>query len=124
MAKLKNLTEAMILDDVRTGQDKKLGHNTWLVKTQQGYGIKYHHTVVVEFLSSTLIRLNTNGWQTSTTKQRINEYIPAHIYQQNHEWFLSSHNERTLEFFDGMNLVVDIPHYYPEVENAQIPNEN
>lgn len=124
MAKLKALTVKMIDKVCIEDKEVKLGHNTWLVKTSRGYGIRYHHTVVVEFLSKVLIRLDSNGWKTSSTKQRINGYIPGCIYQVKHEWFLVSKNQEDREFFDGICLTADVPHYYPEFNNAQITNEN
>ena len=108
MAKLKALTDQMIAGVCETGKSVKLGHNTWLVKTEKGHGIKYHETVVVDFVSSYLIRLDSNGWRTPTTKQRINEYIPhdVGVYQTKGIWRLSYGN-RDVEFRDGLCLVID-----------------
>ncbi len=109
MAKLKSLTDEMILDVFHTGQAKKLGKNTWLIKTNAGYGIEYHNTVVVDFISNRLIQLDTGGWNTVTTKQRINKYLPDYtmVYQKSFEWILSV-DGRDTAFHDKMCLTTDI----------------
>ena len=55
---------------------RKLANNTYLVKTANGYGVKLYNTVVVEYLDANRIRLNTGGWYTVTTFQRIRSHIP------------------------------------------------
>ena len=103
MANLAPLTDDMILAVVKSGKPKKLGHNTHLVKTDSGYGIRYHHTVVVDFISPELVQLWTGGWSTVTTKQRISEYIPGYVSQRNFEWFLTF-GGKEIPFNDGMIL--------------------
>lgn len=66
---------------------KPYGNNTRIVKTEQGYGVKYHATVVVNVLTDRWV-LNTGGWQTVTTKQRINENAPVYINQEKHIWYI------------------------------------
>ncbi len=69
---------------------KKLATATYLVATDNGYGIKYHNTVVVEIRNDGTYRLNSGGWRTVTTKSRINEYSPVNVYQKHFEWYLSA----------------------------------
>ena len=71
---------------------RKLQNNTYLVKTDNGFGIRLHGTIVVEYLPDRTI-LNSGGWKTSTTKQRINEYMPAgwQIYQKAGVWYISNY---------------------------------
>lgn len=71
---------------------------TRLVATEEGFGIKYVNTVVVEFLKSGDYRLNTDGWRTPTTKERINQYAPVRISQRKSIWYL----EDGTAFEDGM----------------------
>jgi hypothetical protein len=77
---------------------KPIGSNTRIVKTEKGYGIKYHNTVVVEMLLDGIYILRSGGWHTATTKRRITEYGPVRIYQKDFNWFLSDGNP----FVDGM----------------------
>lgn len=54
------------------GKPLKLGNNTFLDETLGAYGVFLHNTCIVEFLSDGAIVLNTGGWQTPTTRDRIN----------------------------------------------------
>lgn len=54
--------------------------------------VQLWHTVVVEF-DNVEIRLNTGGWKTVTTKNRMNQtaheyHLGYKVYQQNFEWFV------------------------------------
>lgn len=93
--------------------------STRVVKTDNGVGIKYHNTVVVEYTESGIV-LNTGGWQTVTTKKRINDCLLAlgpntrRVYQKNHLWYYGSGL-----FFEGMTIGYDgwvtLPDWaYPE----------
>ena len=67
---------------------RKLQNNTYLVKTENGYGIRLHDTIVVEYLPDRTM-LNSGGWKTPTTKKRINEYMPiSYIYQKGGVWYI------------------------------------
>jgi len=75
-----------------TTRKRKLQNNTYLVKTDNGYGIKLHNTIVVEYLPDRTI-LNSGGWKTPTTKNRINEYMSTGIWsliQNNGVWLIST----------------------------------
>jgi hypothetical protein len=37
--------------------------------------------------------LNSGGWRTSTTKDRINKYSPVKVYQRKYEWYLQDGTE-------------------------------
>lgn len=85
-----NHTQAtqLVLGKTNRGQ-RKVGNNTYaFIETDGTVAIELHGTKVVRFLTNGLIQLNTGGWQTSTTKDRINKFTNAGVYQKNHEWFL------------------------------------
>lgn len=66
----------------------------------------YHqHPIVVKW--GNFIRVSSCGWKTSTTKERINRYLPGgyRLYQEDYEWYLSTPNG-VREFSDGMLLEV------------------
>ena len=48
--------------------------------------------------------LNSGGWQTLTTKDRINRFSPARLYQSKHEWFIDDRAGKPVEFEDGMTV--------------------
>lgn len=54
--------------------------------------VQLYNTPIVRFNSET-ITLNTGGYETGTTKRRMNEVAKAfdlqyHVYQQNFKWFV------------------------------------
>jgi len=54
------------------------------------------------------IELSSCGWETVTTKSRLNAllaYTPFKIVQKNFQWFVYSNiTEQTMPFYDGMKL--------------------
>ena len=65
----------------------KLGHNTYLQRRgDDRIAVLYHRTDVVTYEPGRFM-LNTGGWQTVTTKQRINDCSPASVYQRKGDWY-------------------------------------
>ena len=55
------------------------------------------------------VKLNSGGYQTVTTKSRLNAILQevkfgAYVFQKNFNWFISYNNE-VKSFFDGMILI-------------------
>lgn len=107
----------------------KLAHNTYVVyRSDMGaYSVKYHNTYILTFYppenGMEHVALDTNGWQTVTTKRRLNELLNQHqvyLYQEDHVWYVrlgryarsyerttAPHPDfvaRTVEYYDGMVL--------------------
>lgn len=94
--------------------------STRLVKTTKGYGILLHKTVVVDISKDNVYTLNTGGWLTPTTKDRIQEYSPARITSSKGVWYLLRYDDGKLKpegigfdrwvkktypvFFDGIRI--------------------
>ena len=78
------------------------------VYTEDGFTrIRYHQTEVVKFSASEII-LDSGGWQTFTTKNRMNQAsnqygLGYQVYQVDFVWYVDFKGE-TLEFVDGMTL--------------------
>lgn len=71
---------------------KKLENNTWLVVVNQTtLGIKLHETIVVYIFNNGHYQYQTGGWQTLTTKERINHYGPLGIHQEKGIWYIGKH---------------------------------
>jgi hypothetical protein len=71
---------------------RKIGNNTYAeIEYDNSVSIRLHGTSVVRFYPNGLVKLNSGGWRTSTTKDRINKYSPVSVYQKNFEWFLRDH---------------------------------
>jgi len=70
--------------------------------------IIYHTTPVLvdDTLWSTII-LDSGGWKTKSTKERINRHLPDgfKLYQEDNEWYLERKGDREdVEFHDGMKI--------------------
>ena len=68
----------------------------------------YHKTAVVKDTINEII-LNSGGWTTKTTKDRMNAYaiennLPFRIYQKDSEWFVT-YGKKCYPFED--NMVID-----------------
>ena len=86
---------------------RKVGNNTYAEILPNGsVGIMLHSTYVVKIHPDNSATLNSGGWHTSTTKDRINQYSPVRVYQRKGQWYLESGEE----YEDGvvvadMNLI-------------------
>lgn len=79
----------MVLGKRNRGQ-RKVGNNTYAYILSDGsVAIELHGTKVVTIHADDSVTLNSGGYQTSTTKDRINQYSPMRVYQKNFTWFLS-----------------------------------
>jgi len=67
---------------------KFIDNNTLRIEYQDGtIAIRLHNTDVVTIKDNSYI-LNSGGWRTPTTKDRINKYSPAYISQNKGLWYL------------------------------------
>lgn len=51
-----------------------------------------HGNLIAEYFHNTgLLKINDAGWQTVTTKSRLNSLLPSgsYIHQKNHIWYLN-----------------------------------
>ena len=71
--------------------------------------IVLHRTAIAVYDHNTnALKLNTGGWQSVTTKSRLNAILQglisgASVFQRDFIWFLN-YNNQTHNFFDGMIL--------------------
>lgn len=85
------LTHAQAKDLIRRGRNgsRRLGNNTYLYPVgADDYAVRFHATNVVTIHADGTYTLNTGGWDTVTTSQRINDYGPARVSSQNGERFI------------------------------------
>lgn len=77
---------------------------TRLIIRSNGVAIKYVDTDVALILSDNKIKLNSGGWHTKTTRDRINEYAEnVRVFTVYDKMFVQLANtERTYQFKDGM----------------------
>lgn len=102
---------------------KPIGNNTRLHRLimedangvqEEEYSICLHHTNVVIVHADGTYTLNSGGWQTVTTKARMNEHSPAHVFQRKGKWYLMPSR---LENFPGESYGIG----YPDRDATPIP---
>ena len=81
----------------------------------------YHSTKVVSFNSDTIV-LNSGGYETKTTKDRMNQtaieyYLDYMVYQKNYKWFVV-YDKKCYPFQDNMQLIEKLgwSHHYDKYE--------
>ena len=91
-----------LLTTLKGRESKKIANNTYLVKRGDNLAIKLHQTDVAIFTLNGDIILNSGGWHTSTTKDRINTAIREtgkRISQERGNWFIDG-----LKFQDNLTI--------------------
>lgn len=88
----------------RNAKRRKVGNNTYAeILHDNSVGIMLHSTYVVKIHPDNTYTLQTGGWQTVTTKDRINQYSPVRVYQRKYEWFVNL-NGKEYPFMEGMRV--------------------
>ena len=87
-------------DTLKARSSKKLENHTYLLPGGDSFAVRLHATDVVIINPDGTYTLNTGGWRTSTTKDRINNYTPARIYQVKGLWYM---RDGSL-YYDGMTI--------------------
>lgn len=78
---------------------RKVANNTYARIEQNGDVVfRLHSTDIVTIHPDNTATLKNGGWNSSTTKERINRYSPIGVYQKNWEWFLTDGRQ----FQEGM----------------------
>ena len=99
------MTHAEAISMVRGKRNKdsrKIGNNTYAeILSDNTVAIKLHSTYVVKIRDDGTYTLNSGGWQTVTTKDRINQYSPVRVYQRDFTWYVKI-NGKEFQFMDGM----------------------
>jgi len=87
-----------------TSKVKKIANNTFRVDYPTSDAIRLHDTDILVF-ESDHVTLNSGGYQTKTTKARMNEYLPTgvNITQKAFQWYVNDSRDNTTKpFYDGM----------------------
>ena len=88
---------------------RKIGHNTYLHRTGDGAKVVFHETAILA-ITKKAIALNSGGYRTYTTKERLNSLLPSgyHLYAEKGSWFLSGRQGDapgvTYTFADGITI--------------------
>ena len=107
MAELNNYKEAReYLDKGKNRKktmERPIAHNTRIEQLDSGtIGIKFHNTFIIKYYSNELhgvkihdgdtIQLNTDGWKTVTTRERMNRFCPLHVWTDKGVMYISASN--------------------------------
>jgi hypothetical protein len=103
------LTHSAAAALLATARDKAAGkpleNNTRLELLENGdYGVRLHDTIVVTIHADETYTLNSGGWRTRSTKDRINVYSPAQLFQEKRQWFLTVAELSKTPFADGIRV--------------------
>jgi len=86
----------------------KVATDAWT--DERGTHVTYHRTCVVSFTDEH-ITLNDGGWQTYTTKDRINQASREYgllysVYQKDYEWYIV-YNNATYKWGSANTVEID-----------------
>jgi hypothetical protein len=82
---------------------KKLAGNTTLRKERGNMVVRFWGTDIISISPDNIFTLNAGGYETVTTKDRLNKFSPARVYQDKGIWYIY---ERT-PFVDGIRVNSD-----------------
>jgi hypothetical protein len=110
---------------VREGKERKIANNTTIRKAINGSVIvKYHQTDIITWHQDDTVTIDTDGWKTSTTKERINLMIPPGwcLYQEKGVWILRF-GEHEHTFVDGIRIAASGRVSFPEGCQQMTPTD-
>ena len=103
--------ETQMNNAISEGTDWKTANTR--VETVEGVSSVYLHNNLIAEVTDDSIKLYDGGWQSVTTKSRLNAILSEHgvtgegVFQKNFEWFIRLWNGTeffTTEFRSGMRL--------------------
>lgn len=98
---------------IAAGRDKTsraIANNTRATIDGNNINIRLHSTDVVimtDNCKESGYIIDSGGWRSVTTKERINRYIPNHVYQNKGVWYIDGRDGEQTLFYDGMQLDAD-----------------
>lgn len=111
---LRNLTYSQLVEHLGRAGYKPLANNTDIRRNRDGsIGIVLHRTEILRFSEEVAgyltITIDTGGYETTTTKQRINALLPSGygIYAKKYRWFLST-PDGDVPYVDGTRISVEL----------------
>jgi len=99
--------EQQIITAIQNNQDLKVANSQ--VVTYTDCSDVYLHGNLIARIGETWMELFDGGWQSHTTKSRLNALLSAfglpgeYVFQKNFQWFVQ-YNGAPIPFFSGMRL--------------------
>jgi hypothetical protein len=90
-------------DDLTAYVGRKLAHKTYIEQGDEArIGVRFHSTRILTFHPEGTFTVNTGGYRTVTTKQRLNALLPKgyRIYSERYVWMIGT-PEGVFEFEDA-----------------------
>lgn len=93
-------------DQRATCKPKIIARNTFQYKDAIGGTVtRLHSTDIVRSLGAGRIKLDSGGWRTMTTKDRMQSAIgPYRLWQDKGQWFVGGDGNDAVPYYDGMIL--------------------
>jgi hypothetical protein len=91
----------------RCQEGRNIANNTRLERRGDNIALRYHFTDIVTYHPDGSMTLDSGGWRTVTTKERINWALPRgiHLRQDKGVWFVgSSWFDNGTPYADGMRI--------------------
>lgn len=89
-------------------QSRKVANNTYLVHLDNNdIAVRLHDTNIIVYHYDGTITLDSGGWHTRVTKDRMNAFLPSHIrvFQEDYDWFVWYRWQGvTVPFYDGITF--------------------
>lgn len=99
---MQSYTEADAQLTGRCKERRKIANNTWLERRgDDAIAVRLHQTDVVTYRADGSITLDTGGWFTVTTKERMNRFTPFGISSRRGEWQVALRNPLYRPHFEG-----------------------
>jgi hypothetical protein len=101
--------ESMMNAAIKAGKDFKMDNTEVLYFSGHDKSQVYLHGHLIAEVGPTYIQLFDGGYQTKTTKSRLNALLKEHglpgeyVFQKNFEWFIN-YAGSVIPFFSGMRL--------------------
>lgn len=109
--------DKLLMRGTKPVPSRKVANNTYAVRLPSVFGnaigIKLHDTFVVTFYEEGTIKLDSGGWLTMTTKERMNRFLPAPltVHSIKGRWMVTTRSaddrpdyEHSTPYVDGMKL--------------------
>lgn len=87
---------------------KKIANNTWVVAVCGGVAIQLHRTKIITFNNDGSVVLDSGGYRSRTTKDRLNGALVGlgyRIFQKDFDWRITSPNGGKAYVADGMEIL-------------------
>lgn len=87
---------------------RTIGHNTTVHEITYGdvreFSVRLHGNEIIRIHRDGTYTLKDGGWQTVTTKQRLNALGPVPVWQTKFQWYVGGPNPEGTEFYSGIRV--------------------